>query len=126
MHQLLLEASNNAPMAILLMMDAIYKGQKKRVFYPPAYYVEVGNQLNKNKFTPAPMEAAVRRNTQLSIMTAGLRSLHLHDDAALNLRRQSRLSSTMSPERQASLLKLWQQEEDDDTNAEWELCTSCE
>lgn len=63
---ILLEAKNFAPLAILLMLDKVYKGHKRLLFRPPAYYIEgcavsSHKKSKERRFCPEPIEVYKRR-----------------------------------------------------------------
>ena len=138
---LLVWSNNHAPTAILLMLDEIYKG-KKRIFQPPAYYVEGSQYHLKNhdtttekvnsedsedsmtertedmtertddpiprssiasytssetQYRPQAFEAPSghRKSSELSVLTAGLRSLRLSEKQC-SQRRLSNLERSVS------------------------------
>jgi hypothetical protein len=73
LEEILREAGNVAPKAVLLMERRILCEGHSRLFSPPAYYVECDNQ--QSSFKPESFEAPVRRSTNTARKTAGLLAL---------------------------------------------------
>lgn len=78
LEEILKEAGNDAPKAILLMERRVLLDGHPRLFRPPAYYVN--SDRGEASFQPANFEAPKRRGTDAGRMTAGLMSL---EDLAL-------------------------------------------
>lgn len=73
LEEILREAGNEAPKALLLMERRILVDGHSRIFCPPAYYVEC--EGHHTSFKPTAFEASKRRSTNTARMTAGLRAL---------------------------------------------------
>jgi hypothetical protein len=73
LEEILREAGNVAPKAVLLMERRILCEGHSRLFSPPAYYVECDS--HQTSFKPESFEAPVRRSTNTARKTAGLLAL---------------------------------------------------
>ena len=81
LQEILLEAGNQAPTAILLMERRILLENHPRLFFPPAYYVQVCGDDSSSKlsassppsFQPKAFQAPKRRSTNVVRLTASIR-----------------------------------------------------
>lgn len=88
LQEILLEAGNQAPTAISLMERRILLENHPRVFFPPAYYVQVCCDDSSSKlsascppsFQPKSFQAPKRRSTKVTRMTASIRQLLISEE----------------------------------------------